>query len=98
MAGGQRDIYGLVRASEAESREFDPALDAKRVTDIPSNQQMRAEYSGNDLIYLGFADKGISSATSGWLLHKYTYDASGKAISRQISYDSWKDKAITIYE
>jgi len=98
MAGGERTLYGLVRSSEAETREFDPALDAKRVTDIPSNQQMRCEYSGDNLIYLGFADKGISSAASGWLLHKYTYDASGKVTLRQISYDAWSDHVTAVYE
>jgi hypothetical protein len=98
MAGGQRDVYGLVRSTEAENREFDPALDAKRITEIPSNMQMRAYYSANDLIYLGFAEKGISSAASGWLLQKYTYDASGKATLRQIAYDAWKDRELTTYE
>lgn len=98
MAGGQRDIYGLVRSTEAESREFDPALDAKRITEIPSNLQMRAEYASGNLVYCGFAEKGLGISASGWLIQKYTYDASAQVTLRQISYDSWDDRSLTTYE
>jgi len=97
MAGGQRDVYGLVRSSEAESREFDPALDAKRVTDIPSNGQLQMEYSSGNLIYLGFADRGITITASGWLIQKYTYDLSGNALSRTTAYDAWTDRILAEY-
>jgi len=97
MSGGQRDVYGLVRSSEAEHREFEESIDAKRTTEIPSILQMRCEYSGNDLIYLGFAEKGLGISASGWLLHKYTYDASGKVTVRQVSFDSWDDRVLTTY-
>lgn len=97
--GNSNTEYGSVRSSNIEQNEYEKNLWAKRVTKIPSNQQMRAEYSGNNLIYLGYAAGGISSAASGWLLHKYSYDASGKCISREIGNDfySWANRATIIY-
>lgn len=59
---------------------------------------MRIEYTGGNANYMGFAEKGLGISASGWLLHKYTYDASGNATLRQISYDSWDDRGLTTYE
>jgi len=97
--GNTNEEYGHVRSSNIEQLEYEKNLWAKRVTDIPSNQQMRAEYSGEDLIYLGFAAAGLSSAASGWLLQKYTYDASGKVTAREIANDfyAWASRASVTY-
>ncbi|KYK25706.1 hypothetical protein AYK26_07760 [Euryarchaeota archaeon SM23-78] len=89
---------GEGRASEVEARVFDPKVWAVRYVEIPSNMQMRVEYSGYNALYLGYADSGLGISASGWLLQKYTYDASGRATLRQISYDSWDDRALTTYK
>jgi hypothetical protein len=63
--------------------------------------QLRADYDvrtdGNP-VYLGFAEKGLGISASGWLLQKFTYDASGNVTLRQISYDAWDDRVITVFE
>jgi YD repeat-containing protein len=47
---------------------------------------------------MGFAEKGLAQSASGWLLHEYTYNASGQMTAKQISYDAWTDRTITTYE
>jgi YD repeat-containing protein len=99
--GGNRGIYGLTRATEAEHNEHDIALWAKRVTEIPSNLQQLLDYvdrTDGQPIYMGFAEKGLAQSASGWLLHKYTYNASGQMTAKQISYDAWADRVTTTYE
>lgn len=101
MIGGNNKTYGNVRASEIEQKIFDPALLASRSTEIPSNQQQRLDYGARtdgQPVYMGFADKGLGISASGWLLQKFTYDASSKMTARQISYDSWDDKELATYE
>ena len=98
MAGGNRDVYGNTRSTEAEHRKFEPSIDAERITEIPSNQQMKVQWLGGNPIYCGFGAKGLSISASGWLLHKYTFDASGNATARGISFDAWDDRALTVYE
>jgi hypothetical protein len=98
--GNNNEEYGHVRASNIEQNEYETELWAKRVMDVPSNMQMRAEYSAGNLIYLGYAAHGITTAASGWLLQKYTYDASGNATMREIAADcfSWGSRATVVYE
>jgi len=98
MAGGDRDVYGLTRSTEAEHRKFEPSIDAERITEIPSNNQMKVEWIGGNPIYCGFGAKGLSISASGWLLHKYTFDASGNATSRGICFNAWDDRALVTYE
>lgn len=98
--GDSYQLNGQVRVSDAEAREHEPQLLAKRFTEIPSNMQMRADYlartDGNP-IYLGYAPKGLASSLGGWLLHKYTYDGSDQCTLRQIAYDSWDNRATASY-
>ena len=92
--------YGHTRATNIEQLEYEKELWAKRITDIPSNQQMRAHYTAGNLIYLGFAAHGVSSAASGWLIQKYTYDASGNATMREIATDcyAWANRTTVSYD
>jgi len=98
--GNSNEEYGHVRATNIEQNEYEKELWAKRITDIPTNMQMRAEYTGGNLIYLGYAAHGVSTAASGWLLQKYTYDASGNATMREIAADcyAWANRATVSYE
>lgn len=92
-------LTGQTKTSAAESREHEETLYAKRTTEIPSNMQMRAAYSSTDGLpdYLGFAPRGLASSTTGWLLQKFTYDASRQCTLRQIAYDSWDNRAVATY-
>jgi hypothetical protein len=98
--GNSNTEYGHVRATNIEQNEYETELWAKRITDIPSNMQMRAEYTAGNLIYLGFAAHGISTAASGWLLQKFTYDASDNCTMREIAQDcySWGQRASVTYD
>ena len=101
MIGGTNTPYGKVRASEVESKVFDPTTLAIRYIEIPSNLQQRLDYGSRtdgQPDYMGFAEKGLGISASGWLLQEFTYDASGKMTLRQISFDSWDDRALTTFE
>lgn len=59
-------------------------------------QQMRMEYIGGNLTYTGYAERGIASSATSWLLQKFTYTA-GDLTLRQIAYDSWDNRATASY-
>jgi len=101
MIGGSNEVYGQVRASVIEQNTYDKALLALRSTEVPSNLQQWLDYDTREdgqPVYMGFADKGLGISASGWLLQKFTYDASGKMTKRQIAYDSWDDRPLTTFE
>lgn len=101
MPGGNREVYGQTRASIVEQSIYDAALQAISIVEWPSNLQQKLDYTDRtdgQPTYMGFAIKGMGISASGWLLHQYTYDASGKMTTRAIAYDSWDDRALTTYE
>lgn len=97
MALGTSDILtGQTKVSAAEAAEFEQLLSAKRTTEIPTNLQLRADYLARTdglPTYMGYAPKGLASSSTGWLLQKFTYDASSQCTLRQIAYNSWDLRA-----
>ena len=45
-----------------------------------SRAQFRAEYDGDKLLYLGYADASKSEDQSGWIIQKFEYDSNGKIL------------------
>lgn len=79
------------------SREHETALFAKRMTEVPTNMQARYIYDGSDNpIYGGYAARGVSESTQGWLLHKYTW-VGANMTKREIAYDSWAAATLACY-
>lgn len=103
MIGDNQALAGQVKNSDAESREHENLIFAKRVTEIPSNAQLQVDYSGGtNPIYVGYAPKGLATSTgtnnvSGWLIQKFTYDGNNNPTARQISYGSWNNRASLNY-
>lgn len=101
MAIGASDtLWGQTKVSAAEAKEHEDLLLAKRIVEIPSNLQMRADYgsrSDSQPEHLGFAARGTASSDTSWLLHKFTYDGSNRVTLRQIAYDSWDNIATATY-
>jgi len=94
--GTSDTLYGEMRVSAAEQAEYESALYAKRITEIPSNMQMRVAYNADGTtLYAGYAPRGLAASTNGWLIQKFTYDASKRVTLRQIAYDNWDNKAGT---
>lgn len=89
-------LTGQTKVSDAEHREHETLLKAKRVVSIPGNQQVRIEYSGSDPIYIGVGPKGLPSSSTGWLLKQLTYSGN-KVTLIQIAYDSWDNRATASY-
>ena len=101
--GDAKDFEGQTRPSVIEKEAYEGSLCASRITEIPSNMQMRCDYdtrTDGQPVYLGFAPKGLGSSfasiASGWLIHKFSYDASDRVTLRQIGYGVWDTRASTI--
>jgi hypothetical protein len=90
---------GNIKPSSIEQATLETDLSAVRITEISSNQQMRAAYSSTDGLpdYTGNAPKGLASSSTGWLLKKFTYDANRQCTLIQIAYDSWDNRASASY-
>jgi hypothetical protein len=97
--GLNNDFHGNVKPSSVEQAVYERDLCAGRMTEIPSNLQMRAAYSSTDgqPDYVGFAPRGLAEGTNGWLLQKFAYDASRQCTSRTIAYGDWTNRATETY-
>jgi len=94
--GDTVDQRGAVKPSNLEQEVFDPKIGAYKYVEIPSNLQMRGDYTGRtdgQPVYIGYAIRGLASSADGWLIQKFTYDVSGFMTLHQISYDIWDDRA-----
>jgi YD repeat-containing protein len=89
---------GAVKPDSISVDSYEQDLFAARITEIPTNHQMRIEYDGAGNAYIvGYAPRGLSENTTGWLIHAYSYDSSSRVISRKIAYDSWTNRATATY-
>ena len=97
--GNSNEEYGQVRSSGIEQKEYEKELWAKRITEIPSNMHMEVEYTAGIPTYVGFAAKGLATSASGWLIQKFSYDASGNCTKREIAMDcyAWDNRATVTY-
>lgn len=89
-------INGYTKVTSAEYREHEHPLLAKRVVQIGSNQQYRAEWDNSELLYEGYAANGLGADESGWLLRKYTY-TNGEVTLIQTVVGTWDDRASETY-
>ena len=100
LVNPQRKYEGAIKPSSIEQDTHELDLFAQRITDIPSNMQMEADYAARidcQPVYLGFAVKGLADSAEGWLLQKFTYDASNRVLDRAIAYGAWDDRATATY-
>lgn len=95
--GDSYPLTGQVRVSDAEAREHELEVNAKRVIVLPNNQQVRVEYdSSSNAIYVGVAPKGLATFSDGWLLKEITYSGSDPTIIK-IAYGNWDNRASESY-
>lgn len=91
------EIYGNVKASEAENKEHDGLVSAKRMVEVPSNQQARWVYdSSGNCIYAAYTASGRAESDAGWLIQKFTWSG-GNCTSRLIAYDSFSNYLTASY-
>lgn len=98
--GDDYQLNGQVRVSDAEAREHEPLIFAKRVTDVPSNQQVKVDANGrsdNQPVYVGFAPRGLPTSSNRWLLWEITYDVYGDFSYKKIAYDSYDNRVSATY-
>lgn len=96
--GDNYPLNGQVRVSDAENREHQTTLFAKRIVEIPNDLQNRYEYNASSQVeYAGYAPKGLASNADGWLLHKFTYTDSLVTL-KQSAYGNWDNRASETYE
>lgn len=98
MAGNGLNYEGAVKPSAIEKDGFEPDVFAHRYTEIPSNMQMNLAYNADGtVLYAGYAPRGLAESADGWLLHKFTYNASKQVTNRDIAYNSWDLRASATY-
>ena len=93
-----KKFEGEIKPSSIEQALFEEDIWASRITEVPSNMQMRADYgtsTDGQPNYVGYAPKGLPVSTDGWLLQKFTYDANRQCTLRQIAYDKWDNRKTT---
>lgn len=95
--GQGRDFEGQVKPSAIEVDAYERDLFAHRHMTIETNQQGRWEYDGNgNVLYAGYAPRGLAANQTGWLLQKFSY-TSGMVTLRQIAYDTWNNRSGATY-
>ena len=68
------------------------------VTPDDASHQAQFDYSGGtSVVYAGYAPRGVTSSSSGWLLRKFTYDGNNNVTQIQIAYDTWNNRASASY-
>ncbi len=101
MAGNESpELYGNRSVTEAEHREHDKIVHAKRVTDVGSDLQRRLDYdvrTDDQPVYVGYGAPGLSAASTGWLISKITYDVSDRITLIQSATGIWNDRAGLTY-
>lgn len=96
--GTSVDQRGAVKPSNLEQEVFDKLIGAYRHVEVPSNLQARYTYNAdNTVLYAGYAVRGLAASATGWLLQKFTYNASKRVTLRQIAYNSWDNRASATY-
>ena len=98
--GDSYQTSGQIKVSEVEAREHESPLLARRTVTIPLNMQERYDYGSRtdgQPEYAGYGARGLATSSDGWLLFKYTYDASGNMTLKQVAYDSWDNRASASY-
>lgn len=97
MLGTETKQSGAVKPSSLEQQVYEGDLFAQRITEIPSNMQMRIDWTSGNADYVGYAPRGLASNADGWLLQKFTYDGSNRCTLRQIGYGNWDNRASESY-
>jgi len=98
--GNSYQTTGQTKLSDAEAREHEAAIYAKRVTKVPLNMRAKYDYGSRtdgQPVYVGYAARGLATSSTGWLLFKYTYNASGWVTDKDVAYDSWDNRASASY-
>lgn len=102
MSGINSDFVpaGAVKPSSIENDVYESSIAAYRLTEIPSNLQMRVDYDSytdGKPAYVGYAARGVASSAGGWLVQKFTYDSDRQTTLRQIAIGIWDNRASLTY-
>lgn len=98
--GDSYKLWGQGSVSDAESREHQASLFAKRTVHLPSDFKVRYDYDGRtdgQPVYIGYAPKASLTSDAVWIVHKFTYDGSDNATERNTQFTSWDSRASGTY-
>jgi len=98
--GSGRQFEGAVKPSSIEVDSYEADLFAHRYTEIPTTLQQRLDYGSRtdgQPDYMGYGARGLTTTDSGWLIHKFTYNATGGMTLRQSAFGIWDNRASLNY-
>lgn len=87
---------GQASSSAVETREHEPDLSARRVTEIPLYMDTQYDYGSRtdgQPDYEGFGAPGLADNADGWLIYKNTYDINSFITKREARIGVWDDRA-----
>lgn len=82
--------------SNAENREHEPSMYARRSMPLPSNQQFRIEWSGADPIFVGYAPRNLAENVDGWIIYNMSW-VSGNPVCKKTAYGDWTNRSSEVY-
>lgn len=83
------ELHGNTSVTEAEHREHQYNLSAKRVTNVGSDKQELIDIVSSTLIYIGSGARGLATSADGWLLEKIDMSSNPYIITHAIdTYDN----------
>ena len=91
---------GAVKPTSIEQNEYQADILAKRTCEIPNTLQVQYDYASRvdgQPVYIGYGARSLADATTGWVIHKFTYNVSDQAVKRQTAFDSWANRATATY-
>ncbi len=95
--GNTYKVSGETKATNAENREHESLMLAKRTIKLPSNQHVKIVYDADsNPIYVGTAPKGLPTGSEGWIIKKITW-VSNNPTDISIGYGIWDDYLTIVY-
>ena len=65
---------------------------------VDNTQKIVQEKSDQLEVYMGYANPGVETSSSDWLVRKNTYDANDNITLSQTAYGAWDDRESLSYE
>lgn len=87
------DHYAGTSNSSIENAEHDKELEAKRITDVGSDDQTLIDEAVTGTTYVGRAGRGVATTDGGWLLTKIVESGTDTIITHAI--DKWSVRNTT---
>lgn len=65
---------------------------------VPDLMQTIFDYaSGTNVVYAGYAARGIATTADAWTIFYYTYDGNNNMLTKQTAFGPWSQRTLLSY-